>query len=128
MAGGGPCHSRKEVRWSGMTDPECPECGMKAVLNHPTKWECETCGFEWEKAAAAAAEDGPRVVKDAHGTVLADGDSVVLIKDLKLRGSAGTLKGGAKAKNIRLVDGDHEIDCRIDGIQVGLKACFVKKA
>ncbi|MEY3829663.1 MAG: hypothetical protein RL636_1364 [Verrucomicrobiota bacterium] len=101
---------------------------MKAILSHPAKWECETCGFEWEKVAAATAEDGPRVVKDAHGTVLADGDSVVLIKDLKLRGSAGTLKGGAKAKNIRLVDGDHEIDCRIDGIQVGLKACFVKKA
>ena len=101
---------------------------MKAVLSHPAKWECETCGFEWEKAAAATAEDGPRVVKDAHGTVLVDGDTVVLIKDLKIRGSAGTLKGGAKAKNIRLVDGDHEIDCRIDGIQVGLKACFVKKA
>jgi len=111
-----------------MTDPECPECGMKAVISHPLKWECETCGFEWEKPPVAAAEDGPLVVKDANGTVLADGDTVVLIKDLKLRGSGGTLKGGTKAKNIRLVDGDHEIDCKVDGMAVGLKACFVKKA
>lgn len=111
-----------------MTDPECPECGMKAIINHPAKWECETCGFEWEKPVVTAVEEGPRVVKDANGAVLADGDTVVLIKDLKLRGSAGTLKGGTKAKNIRLVDGDHEIDCKVDGMAVGLKACFVKKA
>ena len=68
-----------------------------------------------------------RVVKDAHGNVLADGDCVILIKDLKLGGSS-VLKGGSKSKPIRLVDGDHEIDCKVDGIAVGLKACFVKKA
>ena len=112
---------------------QCPECTMTEIISHATLWECATCGHEWEKTAAelgegAPAADGPRVVKDANGSVLADGDTVVLIKDLKLRGSAGTLKGGTKAKNIRLVDGDHEIDCKIDGAQIGLKACYVKKA
>ena len=111
----------------------CPECTMTEIISHAKVWECATCGHEWEKTAAelgegAPTEDGPRVVKDSNGTVLADGDTVVLIKDLKLRGSAGTLKGGTKAKNIRLVDGDHEIDCKIDGAQIGLKACYVKKA
>ena len=67
-------------------------------------------------------------MKDANGNVLVDGDSVVLIKDLKLRSGSGVLKGGTKAKNIRLVDGDHEIDCKIDGVAMALKACFVKKA
>jgi protein PhnA len=67
-------------------------------------------------------------VKDAHGSVLHDGDSVILIKDLPLRGSSGVLKGGSKSKPIRLVEGDHEISCKIDGVAVGLKACFVRKA
>jgi protein PhnA len=67
-------------------------------------------------------------VKDAHGSVLHDGDSVILIKDLPLRGSSGVLKGGSKSKPIRLVDGDHEISCKIDGVALGLKACFVRKA
>ena len=98
---------------------------MEEVFGHPEHWECATCGHEWPKEAVAA---GPRVVKDAHDNVLADGDTVVLIKDLKLRGSSGVLKGGTKAKNIRLVEGDHEIDCRIDGSPMALKACFVKKA
>lgn len=86
------------------------------------------CGHEWPKETAPAAPEAARVVKDAHGTPLADGDTVVLIKDLKLRGGSGVLKGGTKAKNIRLVDGDHEIDCKIDGSAMALKACFVKKA
>lgn len=98
---------------------------MDDILSHPDHWECATCGHEWQKDAAPEA---PRIVKDAHGNVLADGDTVVLIKDLKLRGSSGVLKQGAKAKGIRLVDGDHEIDCKIDGVAMALKACFVKKA
>ena len=108
-----------------MSNPICPACTMEEVLSHSDRWECATCGHEWPKEATPAAA---RVVKDAHGNVLADGDTVVLIKDLKLRGSSGVLKQGAKAKNIRLVDGDHEIDCRIDGTALALKACFVKKA
>lgn len=98
---------------------------MEDVLSHSHHWECTTCGNEWPKDLPP---EGARIVKDAHGTVLADGDAVVLIKDLKLRGSSGALKQGTRAKNIRLVDGDHEIDCKIDGVAIALKACFVKKA
>ena len=104
---------------------------MHETLAHAERWECGVCGHEWPKTPAelgSAEVDGPRVVKDAHGTILTDGDTVVLIKDLKLRGSSGVIKGGTKAKNIRLVDGDHEIDRKIDGAQIGLKAEFVKKA
>jgi len=97
---------------------------MEEVIAHPDKWECVTCGFEWPKEEVPEAA---RVVKDAHGSVLADGDCVVLIKDLKLGGTQ-VLKGGSKSKPIKLVDGDHEISCKVDGIAVGLKACFVKKA
>lgn len=110
-----------------MANPACPECTMEEVIGHPEKWECVTCGFEWPKAAEEEIPEGPRIVKDAHGTVLVDGDCVVLIKDLKLGGSS-VLKGGSKSKPIKLVDGDHEISCKVDGIAVGLKACFVKKA
>jgi protein PhnA len=98
---------------------------MDEVQSHPNHRECATCGHEWPKEAAPEAA---RIVKDAHGNVLADGDTVVLIKDLKLRGSSGVLKGGTKARNIRLVDGDHEIDCKIDGSAMALKACFLKEA
>ena len=108
-----------------MSPPACPACTLNDVLGHPDHWECATCGHEWPKEAAPEAA---RVVKDAHGTPLADGDAVTLIKDLKLRGSSQVLKQGTKAKNIRLVDGDHEIDCKIDGSPMALKACFVKKA
>ena len=100
---------------------------MEEVIAHPDKWECVTCGFEWPKEAEEEVPEGPRVVKDAHGAILADGDCVVLIKDLKLGGSS-VLKGGSKSKPIKLVDGDHEISCKVDNIAVGLKACFVKKA
>lgn len=100
---------------------------MTDVLEHADRWECVTCGHEWERESQPA-EAQARIVKDAYGTVLADGDSVVLIKDLKLKGGSQILKGGTKAKNIRLVDGDHEISCKIDGSAMGLKACFVKKA
>lgn len=85
-----------------------------------------TCGHEWEHASATA-DDTPRVVKDANGNALADGDSVILMKDLKLKGSSQVIKGGTKVKSIRLVDGDHEISCKIDGAAIGLKACFVRK-
>jgi protein PhnA len=108
-----------------MSNPDCPECTMPEVLDHADHWECVTCGHEWPKEAQPV---GDRIVKDAHGTVLVDGDSITLIKDLKLKGSSQVIKGGTKAKNIRLVDGDHEISCKIEGSAIGLKACFVKKA
>lgn len=102
----------------------CPACTLDDILGHSDRWECVTCGFEWpleEKPEAA------RMVKDAHGTALVDGDGITLTKDLKLRGTQ-VLKAGSRAKSIRIVDGDHEIDCKIDGISYMLKACFVKKA
>lgn len=105
----------------------CPMCEMDDLLESPTRWECKTCGHEWERETEAEAS-GPRVVKDANGNVLADGDVVMLIKDLPLKGSSQTLKSGTKSKAIRLVDGDHEISCKMDGTTVFLKAVFVKKA
>ena len=105
--------------------PTCPACSLDDVLSHPDKWDCAVCGHEWPKEDTAEVA---RVVKDAHGNVLAAGDTVALIKDLKLGGGSQVLKSGTKAKNIRLVEGDHEIDCRIEGVSIALKACFVKKA
>lgn len=111
-----------------MSKPACPMCEMTDVLEHANRYECVTCGHEWEREAQPDAPDAPRIVKDAHGNVLADGDCVTLIKDLKLGGGNQVLKGGTKSKPIRLVDGDHEIDCKMEGMAISLKACFVKKA
>ncbi len=89
---------------------------------------CADCGHEWPQQAAAVADEDNRIVKDANGTVLQDGDAVVLIKDLKVKGSSITLKQGSKVKSIRLVgSGDHEVDCRMDAGNFMLKACFLKK-
>jgi protein PhnA len=88
---------------------------MTEVLEHSALWECVTCGHEWERIAEPDAPAGPRIVRDAHGNILADGDVVMLIKDLPLKGSSQVLKGGTKSKPIKLVEGDHEISCRIEG-------------
>ncbi len=106
----------------------CPICTMTDILDAPDKHECAVCGHEWPKATLPDEDDGQRVVKDANGNVLTDGDSVVLIKDLKMKGSSTPLKAGTKIKGIRLVDGDHEVDCKVAGMGVMLKACFLKKA
>ena len=90
--------------------------------------ECVTCGHEWKTHAAEESPAlEPRVVKDAYGNVLETGDIVAMIKDLKLKGSSETLKTGTKSKPIRIVDGDHEIDCKMNGISIALKAMYVKK-
>lgn len=90
---------------------------------------CPECAHEWSKDAAAEADQQERVVRDAVGNKLEDGDAVTVIKDLKVKGSSSVVKMGTKVKNIRLVDGDHNIDCRIDGIgAMQLKSEFVKKA
>ena len=107
-----------------MPTPTCPLCEMPDLLTTPDHCECLTCGHEW---TLADAPEPARVVKDAYGHVLADGDIVAMIKDLKLQGSSQVLKTGTKSKAIRLVDGDHEISCKMDGVAIGLKACFVKK-
>lgn len=110
-----------------MSEMECPLCTMTDVLSHADRYECQTCGHEWPLAEEAEAPVGERIVKDAYGNVLADGDIVAMIKDLKLKGSSEVLKVGTKSKPIRLVDGDHEISCKMEGLSIGLKACFVKK-
>jgi len=110
-----------------MSDIPCPMCEMTEVLVLADHLECVTCGHEWQAEELAEKPTGERIVKDAYGNVLANGDVVAMIKDLKLKGSSHVLKSGTKSKPIRLVDGDHEIDCRMDGLSIGLKACFVKK-
>lgn len=100
---------------------------MTDVLELQDHYECVTCGHEWQAESGDEEPAGERIVKDAYGNVLANGDVVAMIKDLKLKGSSQVLKVGTKSKPIRLVDGDHEIDCRMDGLAIGLKACFVKK-
>jgi len=110
-----------------MKDTACPLCEMTEILEHPGRIECLTCGHEWTPDEAADEAPTDRVVKDAYGNILANGDVVAMIKDLKLKGSSQVLKVGTKSKPIRLVDGDHEIDCKMDGISIALKAMYVKK-
>jgi protein PhnA len=112
-----------------MSLPPCPACKSEYTYESGTLLVCPECAHEWTPGSAEALADGPRVVRDAVGNVLQDGDTVTLIKDLKLRGSSTVVKVGTKVKNIRLVDGDHDIDCKVDGYgQLGLKSEFVKKA
>ncbi len=108
--------------------PACPVCSSENTYPDDAMIICPDCAHEWNPSESNHAEDGERVVKDSNGNVLADGDCVLLIKDLKLKGSSTVLKKGSKTKPIRLVDGDHEIDCKIDNTSIMLKACFVKKA
>jgi protein PhnA len=110
-----------------MSDTVCPMCEMNTILTHSDSLECLTCGHEWAPEALPDAAVAERVVKDAYGNVLVAGDVVAMIKDLKLKGTSQVLKVGTKSKPIRLVDGDHEISCKMDGLDIGLKACFVKK-
>lgn len=112
-----------------MSELACPLCEMTEILTLAEHYECVTCGHEWELENEAGGADvaEERIVKDAYGNVLAVGDVVAMIKDLKLKGSSDVLKVGTKSKPIRLVDGDHEIDCRMNGMSIALKACFVKK-
>jgi protein PhnA len=108
--------------------PKCPKCGSEYTYEDGEMYVCPECAHEWSQAAPESAED-KRVVRDAYGNELQDGDSVTVIKDLKVKGSSSVVKVGTKVKNIRLVEGDHDIDCKIDGIgAMGLKSEFVKKA
>ena len=107
--------------------PACPQCTLENTYPDGANFVCADCGFEWPQATAAE-DDDVAVVKDSNGQVLQDGDAVVLIKDLKVKGSSTVLKQGTKVKSIRLVGGDHEVDCKMDGGSYMLKACFLKKA
>jgi len=109
--------------------PKCPKCSSEYTYEDGSNFVCPECAHEWSKDASAEAAEEKRVIKDAFGTVLNDGDSITVIKDLKIKGSSSVVKVGTKVKNIRLVDGDHDIDCKIDGIgAMQLKTEFVKKA
>ncbi|NTV15366.1 MAG: alkylphosphonate utilization protein [Desulfobulbaceae bacterium] len=109
--------------------PNCPKCNSEYTYEDGLLFICPECGQEWSKAADAGGEAGAKVVKDANGNPLQDGDTVTVIKGLKIKGSTQMVKVGTKVKNIRLVDGDHDIDCKIDGIgAMQLKSMFVKKA
>ena len=110
--------------------PNCPKCASEYTYQDGILLVCPSCGHEWTPAAVETAEpvaDG--AIRDANGNVLQTGDTVIVIKDLKVKGSSIVVKGGTKVKNIRLVDGDHDIDCKIDGLgAMQLKSEFVRKA
>ncbi len=109
--------------------PKCPECGSEYTYEDRDLYVCPECAHEWSMNAAEESVVDEKVIKDANGNVLENGDTVTVIKDLKVKGSSLVVKVGMKVKNIRLVDGDHDIDCKIDGIgPMKLKSEFVKKA
>ena len=109
--------------------PKCPKCASEYTYEDGSMHVCPECAHEWAIGTAAESSADERVIRDAHGNVLADGDTVTVIKDLKVKGSSAVVKVGTKVRNIRLVDGDHNIDCKIDGIgPMKLKSEFVKKA
>ncbi|WNJ98722.1 zinc ribbon domain-containing protein YjdM [Thalassospiraceae bacterium LMO-JJ14] len=110
------------------TLPDCPKCNSDCVYEDGAMLICPMCAHEWPKDQAPDSGNENAVVRDANGNPLEDGDDVVVIKDLKVKGSSSVVKVGTKVKNIRLVEGDHDIDCKIPGIgQMGLKSMFVKK-
>ena len=109
--------------------PPCPECRSEYTYEDGPLYVCPECAHEWPQQADDAAGPEERVWKDSAGNVLQDGDTVTVIKDLKLKGSGGVVKIGTKVRNIRLVEGDHDIDCKIDGFgPMSLKSEFVRKA
>jgi protein PhnA len=108
--------------------PPCPKCNSEYTYEDGTQFVCPECAHEWSADGAAETSDDVKIIKDAVGNILQDGDTVTVIKDLKVKGSSLVVKVGTKVKNIRLVDGDHDIDCKIDGIgAMKLKSEFVKK-
>ena len=109
--------------------PKCPKCNSEYTYEDGSNYVCPECAHEWSAEAAATSADEKRVIRDASGNVLNDGDSITVIKDLKVKGSSLVVKVGTKVKNIRLVEGDHDIDCKIDGVgAMSLKSEFVRKA
>jgi protein PhnA len=111
-----------------MSLPNCPSCSSEFTYEDGNNYVCPECAHEWSalEGAPKIADDGE--IKDSNGNILQDGDTISVIKDLKVKGSSLVVKVGTKVKNIRLVDGDHDIDCKIDGIgAMKLKSEFVKK-
>lgn len=110
------------------TLPNCPKCNSEYVYEDGSLLVCPECAYEWNADMQSASNEDELIVKDSNGNILQDGDSVTIIKDLKVKGASSALKKGTKVKNIRLVDGDHNIDCKIEGFgAMSLKSEFVKK-
>lgn len=108
--------------------PKCPECASSITYPTGTSQMCAECGHEWNPEEIAVAE-AATAVRDANGTILLDGDDVVMVKDLAVKGAPKALKAGTKVRGIKLVDGDHNIDCRIEGFgAMALKSMYVRKA
>ena len=109
--------------------PICPKCNSGYVYEDGNMYVCPECAYEWAQQGELPNSDSALVVTDSNGNVLNDGDTITVIKDLKVKGTTKVVKVGTKVKNIRLVEGDHDIDCKIDGIgAMKLKSEFVKKA
>jgi len=118
--------SRRKLSMINM--PKCPQCSCEYTYEDHGIFMCPECAHEWNQNIEGKNTEHEKVIKDAHGNILHDGDSVALIKDLKIKGGSSTIKAGTKVKNIRLVDEDHNIDCKIDSFgKMGLKSEFVKK-
>lgn len=110
------------------TLPHCPQCNSEYTYEDGEQFVCPECAHEWAKDTTEKTGNIERIIKDANGNILQDGDTVTVIKDLKIKGTSQVVKVGTKVKSIRLVDGDHDIDCKIDGIgPMKLKSQFVKK-
>lgn len=108
--------------------PNCPKCNSEYTYEDGNLFICPECGYEWNLDSENENSEDEKVIKDSNGNVLSDGDTVTVIKDLKVKGTSSVIKMGTKVKNIRLVDGDHDIDCKVDGIgAMKLKSEFVKK-
>ncbi|HHY73397.1 MAG TPA: alkylphosphonate utilization protein [Bacillus bacterium] len=108
--------------------PNCPKCNSQYTYEDGSLLICPECAYEWTLEAETEKNEDQKIIKDANGNILQDGDTVTVIKDLKVKGSSLVVKIGTKVKSIRLVDGDHDIDCKIDGIgAMKLKSEFVKK-
>lgn len=109
--------------------PRCPKCNSEHTYEDGVFLVCPECAYEWSAEMSVDTKDESICIKDAVGNVLQDGDTVTVIKDLKIKGTSSVVKVGTKVRNIRLVDGDHDIDCKIDGIgAMKLKSQFVKKS
>lgn len=110
------------------TMPKCPKCGSEYTYEEQLSFVCSECAYEWLQHANEPTTEAIKVIKDANGNILQDGDTVTVIKDLKVKGSSLVVKVGTKVKNIKLIDGDHDIDCKIEGIgAMKLKSQFVKR-
>lgn len=108
--------------------PTCPKCNSEYTYEDRAMYVCPECAHEWPIASDTAGSDDEEKIVDSNGNILSDGDTVTVIKDLKIKGTSSVIKVGTKVKNIRLVGGDHDIDCKVPGVgAMKLKSAFVKK-